>query len=275
MHPPDTTVAAIGNFDSRATRDALNNRDEWSEWATANYTCEVYLGTLIHSWNGGEKIHLRSRLTPPHLDQLGRAFPFAVYGDNLFIANRLEDVKLMIDTSLNDYPSLADLPEYVQIVTNLHELGATAIILPPKHIEYFFPSLEYYSSKWEANRWMYSMEFPVTPDDFEDRDFVPGPLLRKFTAFGTGIGTDEKGDYIAIVLIHDNPEDAIENVALLQQRVEIGDSVNLGHAWNKVIYDTVIYSKDDVLLAKLYTTKTHLWISWFKDFDSLLICEKR
>ncbi len=190
--PPHEMVAAIGRFDPKATSDALAHQNEWPSWAVEVYTTEEYRSVTIHSWGGGFETHLLDRFIPPHIDMLGRARPLAVTRNYLFYTFSLENIKSMIDASQDKAESLADLPEFAEIVDKLSSLKVYSVLLGNESL---------------ANG------DPGFPENY------PGPLLNNFETFGSAFGEDENGTFMALVLYHENHDDAEANASLLEQRL--------------------------------------------------------
>ena len=179
----------------------------------------------------------------------GRAVPIAVSDGYLFVSNSVDNVKSMIDSSRYKSTSLAEVPEYALVAQGMYDLGAYGVIIADEAL---------------ANG---------IPDTTEYRT---GPRLRKFITVGIGPGQDEKGDFIALVLFHENPDNARENVSLLEQR--IGTTF---HRWpdtiwsfSDFIYDTEIHTEGKVLLAKLYTSTEPPWSILFLRSSSLVLHEE-
>lgn len=245
--PPNEIVAAIGRYDPQATKDALSHQDEWPSWAVEAYTTEEYRGVTIHSWGEGLQMHMTERLVPPHIDRLGRAMPLAVTDEYLFYAATMESIKLMIDASQGKPESLADLPELASIADGLYEL----------HV-------------YEA---LIAYEFLANGDP-EYTETYPGPRLKKFIIFGSGIGEDERGIFTALVLYHESQEDAEANVSLLKQRIADTDSIINDTPWNEIITGTDIWVEGKVLMAKIYTDSIALWGMLVYGRDILLLHEQ-
>ncbi|MBN1161305.1 MAG: hypothetical protein JXA17_05115 [Dehalococcoidales bacterium] len=252
-----TMVAAIGKFKPEKTGATLNNREEWPEWTRANYTTENYQDITIHNWYSGNETHVKDRFNAPHLDQLGRALPIAITDGRLFAASTVQDIESLIDSSLENIPSLADVPEYALAAQALYELGASIAIIADDVLAYGYT--------------MYIVHDKGQP-------------LNSYLTFGTGYGKDERGYYIALALLHDSPLQAIENAKILNQRVQNaifpsdyntlevflgGQDIDFIHG-NDVIYDTEIFTKGVVLMAKLYTEDPELWYSWLASGCTLL-----
>jgi hypothetical protein len=245
---PDILVAAIGRFSPQATVKALDDHQGWPAWAVDNYVSTDYKDIQINSWIDGNKFHIQDPYSPPHLDQVGRARPFAVTDKYLFVGTSEEAVKSLIDTSMNEAKVLADIPEYSIVAKELYKLDArmAAIIGDAVHTNGY----------WE---------------DYEDNH---GPFLKKFLTFGTSFGKDDKGDYMALVLLHENSDSALDNVTLLERRINTWGSDSYLKPWNELIYDTEIHAEGKILTAKLYTNVPGLWVTWFTSQDNLLIHEE-
>lgn len=244
--PPGNIVAAIGRFNPQATRDALSYQDEWVPWMIDAYSIKEYRGVTIHSWGNGFDVHMEGPLTPPHLDQLGRAQPLAVTSDYLFSAPLGNTVELMIDAGQDRMESLADLPEFSKIADELAKHDVYSALMGIESIVNGGP---------------------------EHEDTYSGPLLKKFFTFGSTAGQDEHGTYLILVLYHENSDDAKSNVSLLQERVRTTDSVMYELSWSELLTDTDIYNKGNLLVAKLYTQYTRLWDKWIYAREPLLLHE--
>lgn len=243
--PPHIMTAAIGRYNPEDTRDALQNQDEWPDWAVAAYDSEEYRGVTIHTWGDGYQMNLTAMLVPPHIDMLGRAMPLAVADGYLYCCTGLDRVKAMIDAQEGKTESLADLPEYTDIVAKMSELGTHAIMLGHESL---------------AN------------GDQEESAAFAGPRLRKFITFGTASGSDEKGIFNAVVIYHENSEDAEANIALLKDRIDtalIGD-----RPWKEFVTETDIHVEGNLLVAKLYTLRSGLWSGIGYSDNPLLLHEK-
>jgi len=241
---PPLRVAAIGKYDPEKTMTALNNQDEWPSWAVENYNSEIYKDLYIFNWGDGDETHSQDTISPPHLDQLGRARPFSVSDTKLFVSNSVQNVKSIIDSSLGEIPSLADVPEYALLARGLYTLESRkAAILGDEAVA---------NGQW----W--------------NRDVYLEPRLKKFQTFGTGYGQDEKGYYIALVLVHENSDMAEQNAILLEERITTTFSVEYNQPWIYLIYDSEFNTEGRVLLAKLYTYNKKLWLYWFITQSDLL-----
>jgi hypothetical protein len=252
-------IAAIGDYESKSTDATLDAQQNWPHWAKERYTTEKYDNALIHSWGDPNEQHLLDRRSSPHLDSLGRALPLTVEDGNLFVARSVDTIKSMIDTSTGNTRSLADISEYALVAEALSSLNVNMAIIADE-------------SKVNGN--------PDDPNYYGEKE--PGPLLNKFLACGTGYGKDEKGSYIALVLVHGNNDQAKENVPQLEKRVSISKFPTYSSQssifdyidWksgNEIITSTDIWVQDNILYAKLYTEELGMWYQWFLYQGNLLV----
>jgi hypothetical protein len=245
--PPLNIVAAVGKFNPQATKDALSHQEDWLTSIIEKYTTEEYRGVTIHSWGNGLEVDLAARLTPPHLDQIGRAKPLAVTEEYLFYPPTVDLIKLMIDASQDKAESLADLPEFSAIADALFEMNTYAAII---------------GDEKSANG----------NPDYEGT--YPGPKLKKFITFASGLAEDEKGSYMVLVIYHENSNDAEANIPLMEERIVNTYFPDSGQLKQEVFTDIDIYAEGKVLKAKLYTTRIGGWSSWFYERAPLLLHEQ-
>jgi len=260
--PPSEGVAAIGRFDPAATKNALSSQDEWPPEIVSLYQTEEYNGVTIHSWGDGFKMNLITRLVPPHLDELGRAMPLAVTDKYLFNHPSLEAVKLMIDASQQKAKSLADLPEYGSIAEHLGGLKIYQAIIADEAV---------------ANLCLAPLQDKDNPmTEGEKQRYISGlgTPLKKFLTCGSGRGEDEKGAFTFIVIYHENPSLARENVSRLKQHIENDISVSLGKTWGTFFTETDIRAEGNILLVRLYGESSMLWQSLIYARDNLLYHEE-
>jgi hypothetical protein len=244
--PPSNIVAATGRFNPQATKDALSNQEDWLPSIKERYTLEEYDGVTIHNWGNSQEIDLTAVLTPPHLDQIGRAKLLAVTDEYLYYTPTMDLMKLMIDASQDNTESLADLPEFSSIADALFEMNTYAAIIGDEHL---------------ANG---------------DPNYVgtyPEPKLKKFITFASGLGEDENGSYMILVIYHENSNDAEANIPLLEQRIANTYLPNSGQLIQKLFTDIDISVEGKVLKAKLYTTGIGAWSSWVYERAPLLLHE--
>ena len=233
----DALVAAVGDFDAQSTEDALENRSEWSSWAKDNFTSEEYEKTAIYSWGDGLEFHIESRHEPPHIEYYGRAVPLAVSDGQLFIGSSTAYIKSAIDANLNKKSSLADIPEYVLVAQYMYDLNTIGLLI---------------------------VDEVLIRDALDVPESYYGPKLKNFTTVGMGLGKDDKGEYMALVIVFENPEAAEEGFSALEQKIEVYNKLcNEYDLKRALIYDTEISVDNLVLSAKLHTDDESLWRHWF------------
>jgi hypothetical protein len=243
---PYGLVAAVGDFDAKSTRDALENRGEWPSWAVDNFRSEEYKKIVIYSWVNGMEVHLDSRQKPPHLNVFGCAAPLAVTDGQLFVGTSTEDIKSAIDSSMNKGRSLADIPEYVLVARHMYDLNTVGLLVMDEEL---------------------LRDIPGEAEAFFGLSSYYGPEFENFTTIGMGPGKDDKGEYMALVIVFNNPAAAEEGFSALEQKIEVFNHIyemyDKYHDYSRCyIYDTEISIDDEVLSAKLYTGYESLWRYW-------------
>ena len=68
------------------------------------------------------------------------------------------------------------------------------------------------------------------------------PALRPYRAFATGEGVDQGRPYMALALVHANPEAAEENVTLLLRRINEASSLVTRQPWAEMVDRTTTSS---------------------------------
>ena len=262
---PAEGVSAIGRFNPEATKEAFNNRDEWPDWAVAEYATEEYQGVTIHSWGDGFKMHFTPQnvnsLCAPHIDSLGRAMPLAVTDKYLFYHPSQESVRKMIDASQKKRKSLEDLPEYTVLIDHLEKYHIYSVVLGNAATANFFIS-DIRDSK------------QLTEENKGTRIAGLGTPLKKFLTCGCGSGYDKKGTFAIFVVYHENSNDARENVPLFKQRLVNQTSLLSDKSWAELVKDFEIEAHGQVMIARLYTDSPALRSSWIFSHDNLLYHEE-
>ncbi|MDA1188759.1 MAG: hypothetical protein O2854_03670 [Chloroflexi bacterium] len=59
---------------------------------------------------------------------------------------------------------------------------------------------------------------PSGTKDYLER-LQDGPFLEPYITYGLGHGKDDKGHYLAVVLVHETAADAVTNAKMLQRRI--------------------------------------------------------
>ena len=242
-------AAIIGRFDPIVTQEAMSNQSKWPEAVRDNFILEDYRDTKIYSWSDYD-YGKENWMKPPILNRIGQALPFAVTPTNVFYAETLGSVKMMIDASEGNTTSLADVDEYYTAAKGLVELGAYSCIIGSESI--------------------------VNSEDFQ-RDESETLLLKPYLTFGTGIGRDILGPYMALVLVHDNATAAATNAEILVERVNNTTwmrPVDWLDAWRLYVDYIQVNAEGNVILAKLYGDRAqYIWERWIYECNPFLLHE--
>jgi hypothetical protein len=233
--PPYRMISAKGHFDLTKINTALANQDAWPASIKEAYTKLNYSNLTIHSWGDGLKLRLPIVLRPPHVDELGRAQPLAFSEDYLFHASGLEEIKLMLDANQNKVDSMADLSDYALVSQGLSRLGAYIAIMGDVSV------------------------INTGSGEVKEMGIETRLKLKRFSTFWTGLGKDEKGLYLTLVLIHGSSADANQNASILKQHLETDTADYFGKPWREIVTSADIRAEKDVLLAKLYSQSAMLW----------------
>jgi hypothetical protein len=234
-YPPTILNVLSGSFNPSTTKDVFNKQDGWPKSAKDKFSSEVYKNVTIYSWGSDDSQNFSVTLLPPDFDNLGRARPLAVTKNNVFYSNSIANIKSMIDLTSDESLALTSLPQYASIADGLTELNV------------------YSASIGKDAR-------------SGTKDTSQSPLLRKYLAYATGIGKDEKGPYMALLLTHEDSNAAGDNAKILKTRIEnVSISITsngttpVNQLWSKTVTDVQVYSKGNLVLAKLYTQNSGLW----------------
>jgi hypothetical protein len=223
----------------------------------------LYKGQLFYSWGADNESMNSWRST---LRQSGQGYRLGLLDNTLYWVNWTNGMKEIIDTYENNVDSLADKTDYQLLAGAMNDLDTTNA---------FFSS-ETQSVKsvleWRA----------VTPDQFtgeQAQRFITATngknLLKPFKAYATGAGVDEKGSYLAIVLLNPDNNPAQKNAGLLETRIGQYQSVWQGLKWVDLAENMKIDSKGKLTVAKIYGRIAEYWKSFDKwnEYEPLLVTE--
>lgn len=209
-----------------------------------------YHGVEYYRWGEDHQIDLRrmSMVRP-----LGIGFRLAYIDGFIFWVAWTDGIKEMIDAYSDRTDSLADIEDYQLLAQGLAELDVCNA---------FFSTQS--QSKNDVVEWWQNL----TSDDpgyFSEQnqrfmEAVGSPfLLEPYQAFATGAGVDERGYYMAIVLLNPDEATAQSNAALLEKRIEETQSTWRGYSWLEKIEGMDIKSRGQLTLAKLYGEIVESW----------------
>ena len=264
---PATLDVIRGRFDPQATDKAL---ESCSGCETPSR--EEYGGVSYYSWGEDYADNLQLRFAPPAFDEIGRGGRIAVLDEYVFRTLGTPDMEALIDASLNEGASLADVEEFRLLAGGMSRLGAYTMLLSDD------------VEVWDAGDYYeLLLQDVATRRDVVQEDVVQaqrelserGPWLRPYEAFATGAGKDENGHYMALVLVHADDSSAEENVGLLRRIIEEEGSVLYDISWSDYIDvdRSEIHAEGRALLAKLRGPWALHWLRWVTQHDSLMLYE--
>lgn len=139
---------------------------------------------------------------------------------------------------MNKKPSLTDIPEYVLVAQYMHDLNTIGLLI---------------------------IDEVLLQDALDAAESYYGPKLKNFTTVGMGLGKDDKGEYMALVIVFEDSEAAEEGISVLEQKIEVYNKIYDMNDNNSkyYIYDSEINVDNMVVSAKLYTSDESLWRHWF------------
>ncbi len=243
--PPQILEAVKGRFDSKATEDAITRCDGCSANARAKYMKETYKNVTVHSWGDGQKQSPAERLRPPVFDYLGRLQSFAVVQDIVVRTPETIGVKMTIDL-LRD--GVATVPIEEQRGDQTVKVGELKVARLADVEE--FKLLAQAMSDLGSYSVMFT-DVGQEAKDYEGKNLDRSLMLRPYVTLGVGLGQDDKGRYMTVALVHQNPELASENVSRLRTRIEQTSSLYTSVPWRDNVEATEIRTEGRVLLAKL------------------------
>jgi len=269
--------------DVRASLQDLANLPTRHAAVTLDVSPNTVLSTIAHSsawpvpevrehggvslliWSPVFTLGLEQRLNAPVFDELGRAAPLAFWEAELLSASSVDQTEAMIDARLGLTASLWDAEMIRRLAEGLAKLGAYSCVLsndPSSQDIGALPSWSPALSPAEMERLSENVDAHGT--------------LRAYEAFGVGVGSDEAGIYMALVLVHEEEAIASDNASHLLTRLRKGESLAYEAPWATWfdVERTVIEVDGADLLAKvpiLPTASAGLWVRWLLQRDPLLL----
>lgn len=251
---PGRLEVVQGRFDPDATGRALGTCDGCEPPQTVNYG-----GATYYSWGGDFKGNLSTRFAPPVFDRLGRGGRILVQDDYVYRALSHGGMEELIEVSLGDDDSLAELEDFKLLAEALSHLGAYTALLSDQtqRAEDFLPDA--FSGEIRQQR---------------ISEIEKGGLLLRYSAFAIGAGADEDGRYGVLILIHDNADEARENARILENRINEGNSIITGEPWTEMIGRLDVNIDGRVLSATFSGEQARkIWLAWIVHGDTLIAHE--
>ncbi len=256
--PPHYYQAVHGRFDENTIDQAVRS-GPWNDLLED----VSYKGIKYYSWGADDgQFNLARR---SGVRNLGRGHRMALIDDYILWTVYTDSLKKMVDSYQGSLPSLATMEEFQLLAQGLAELGTyTALFASPQAGPLEKTMLSSLASLWEGR----------TDDEVEHllRElFEDSTPLEPYRALATGVGVDERGYFMGVVLVHADSEAARQNVRLLEQRLQEAPSAFTGEVWINQIEDMEIKSQDRLTLAKLYGDIARNWFEFYTDYDPLLL----
>ena len=197
-------------------------------------------GVSYYGWGDDYVTNDELKLTPPVFDYWGRGGHVTTLKSRVLRTFGEREMETLIDMTMTDVESLADVEEFRVLAQGIYELGAYAMYLTD-NVELW--ALDEYRKALEAG----------TYGDHLGNVNNTGPWLRPFDAFAVGVGEDEGGAYMALTLLHSDDVSATDNVGLLRRIIEEERSALTDTPWSEHfdVNRLDIRAEGNILLAKL------------------------
>jgi hypothetical protein len=245
-----------GNFDLTAINQAT---DKYFTPYSLPQLSE-YDSIDIFSWDG--EMRMERRFGPPVFDNLGRGRTLAVQPHDIFGSTQIDYVYEMIGASRGRADSLADNPTYQVMADNLDKMKAMSAIISSTGLSY--------SKYLESIGVLGSTPDPDAVEIFENAD-KDAPLIGAYTAFASGIGKDEEGLFVIIVLVYEDAETANGNIETLKNRLAVCRNYE-DKPYVEDINSSEVWSDEYALCAKLRGNVVTYW-DRFLWYEPLLISD--
>lgn len=234
-----TCEAIKGNFDAAAINRAVGNYSSQSSatvWSNTN-------GVDIYSW---DEVRIYERkLHPPFFDDFGQGRTLAIQSQEILgciQAGRIDD---MLAASQGKTKSLADSSLFQQLAAKLELMGAMSSVMS----DYFM-----IPDRSSGNGDTYTQQ----REELFKKSALTAPLLGPYVAYAAGLGVDELGLFVSLVLVYDSPDTAGKDVPILKERLAAGYNTTKD-PWAVEVTFSEIWPDDVCLCAKLYGTVTSYW----------------
>ena len=206
----------------------------------------------LYSWGEVFRPDLARMLQPPAYDELGRGGRIAVLDALAFRTLAAEGMRSLIATYRDVRGSLANDPDLALDAGLLEGLEAYSAIL-----------------LGDAARF--------GPGCFGCDDVMRLVLqaaaehsLDEYSALGAGVGRDTDGFFAILVFVYANEEDASRNVAVVEERWNVGVAMVSNQPWTEHFPQGEVWNDGTALMAKLRTDVPTIWPSMVFASDSLL-----
>ena len=243
--PMDSYQALSGRFDRGRIETAAKTGPGHELMQTAMYAGQQYYG-----W-GDMSMSLRSNVRP-----IGYGMRLALVDDFVFWTTWDDGMKEMIDACQGKAKSLADLESYQLLAGGLARLDTFTAFFSSEsqaqsHIKEVFKDIIADPGEGEGARTRRVMAELIQRE----------VLLQPYQALATGAGVDDKGYYMAVVLLNADEATARGNAAVLEKQVS--DVTTPDGSLADLVQQFEVTSEGRLTLAKLYGPVSAHW----KSFD--------
>jgi len=254
--PPSVFNAILldDTIDLERTRSALQTSADWPSPVELSRD-EVH----VLAWGEDYGTDFSRRLEPPVYDELGRGARLAFVDQVLCCTVWTDGVFAMVDAAHDATASLADVEAFVLMAEGLDSLGVFGAYLTDN------------TFGQSVNALMASMG--VEQEAVER--VAAETMLAPYCAFAVGIGRDESGAFMGLVLVHASQTQAEDNEERLRRRLSEGTSAASGKAWSELFSSAQLHIEvtGRTLLARVPIDPPSVWLRWVLRRDPLLLHE--
>jgi hypothetical protein len=238
---PGFYEAINGNFDLTVISQVMDMYDpnHHPQLSTNN-------GVDVYSWD--TEMNSERSQDPPVFDEIGRGRTLAVQPGDIFSSIQAKRVDQMVDASLGKVASLADNPRYQEMADKMETMSTMSAVMSIKVLKPDF---------WVID----NIGLDVNKIEFFDLAASYAPVMGPYTAFASGLGMDELGLFVNLVLTYDSPEMAKRDVGILEKRLAVGYNSE-ATTWQEEIDSSEVWSDGPTLCAKLRGKVTNYWDSF-------------
>ena len=252
MVPMDMYEVVRGNFDKDVIENALKSDPINDDLVTLRYAGLEYFS----AGEDGMSLQKRSQIRP-----LGQALRLAVLDNTLLSTSSTLSMQNLLDVYQKNIESLADLEAFRQLAEGMERLDAMAAIF----------SSESQAQSSFKERFKEIIENPGQDSGSRLRRNLAeqvqrNVLLQPYEALAVGFGTDDKGEYMAVVLVNPDESTAKANASLLERQIR-SSNFDEGKSWAELVTSIETTQDGDLVLAKLYGEAANRW----KAFDSAML----
>ncbi len=254
--PPSLYGAVV--LDDSVDANVVYHRVQVNEnWPLPGET--TYHGVSILSWGEDYMMDFRRISQPPVYDHLGRGARLGFMEQTLFYTVWTDGLLSMIDTARGTRPSLADVEALRLMAEGLQILGTFGAYMTEATDRQTLAALIAAARVAEGTIERLQSEVMLSP----------------YCAFAVGIGRDESGPFMGLVLVHESESLAQENVDRIRQRFSQGTSSVSGSSWSDIFDPGQLEVSVDgrTLRARVPIDPPSVWLRWVHLGDPLLLHE--